>query len=153
VDALERLVAIKEIEDLITRYALAFDEQDWSTFATLWTEDAAFVVEGSVAFEGRERMLDFLTTCLPEGYVSKHLNARSLIELGPDGTTAEAKTDVVWIAANFENTIVARYNDTLVKEDGRWLFKRRSETPVKYVAGPPPMSGQAVSASEATMRA
>jgi uncharacterized protein (TIGR02246 family) len=152
VDALERLVAIREIEDLITRYCFAFDEQDWETFASLWTEDAAFVVEGSVAFEGREAMLDFLTTCLPEGYISKHMCSRSLVELDPGGTTATAKTDVVWIAANFENTIVGRYHDSLAKQGGRWLFRRRHEVPVAFVEGPPPMSDRAVSASQPTMR-
>jgi hypothetical protein len=116
-DALERLLAIKEIEDVITRYCFTFDDQDWDAFAKLWTEDAAFVAAG-VAFEGRETMLDFLTTCLPDDYTSKHMCSRSLIELDPDGTTARAKTDVVWIAANFENTIVARYDDTLVLQDG-----------------------------------
>jgi uncharacterized protein (TIGR02246 family) len=152
VDAIETLVATKEIEDLITRYCLAFDDQDWDAFRALWTDDAAFVV-GDLAFEGRDTMLDFLTTCLPEGYVSKHMCSRSLIEIEPDGATAHSLTDVVWIAANFENTIVGRYVDTIVKQDGRWLFKRREETPVPYRDGPPPMSDTAVTVSSPTMRA
>ena len=151
-DAIERLVATREIEDLITRYCHTFDEQNWDEFATLWTEDASFAVE-DMAFEGKQTMLDFLTSCLPEGYVSKHFCARSLIEFEPDGLTAHAETDVVWIAANFENTIVGRYVDTIVKQDGRWLFKRRSETPVQYVPGPPPMSDTANAVSGSTMRA
>jgi uncharacterized protein (TIGR02246 family) len=150
-DAVERLVATKEIEDLITRYCLTFDEQRWDEFATLWTEDAAFVV-GEMSFEGRQPLLDFLTTCLPEGYVSKHMCSRSLIEIEPDGTTAHAQTDVVWIAANFENTIVGRYVDTIVREDGRWLFRRREETPVPFQPGEPPMSDTAVTVSSPTMR-
>jgi hypothetical protein len=80
------------------------------------------------------------------------MNAPSLIEIGPDGTTATAKTDVVWISQNFENTIVARYNDTLVKQDGRWLFLRREETTVTYKPGPPPMSETAMAVSSSTMR-
>jgi uncharacterized protein (TIGR02246 family) len=151
-DAIERLVATREIEDLITRYCFTFDEQDWDGFSALWTEDAAFVV-GEMAFEGRVAMLDFLTTCLPVGYVSKHMCSRSLIEIDAEGTTAHASTDVVWIAANFENTIVGRYVDTIVKQDGQWLFKRREETPVPYRAGPPPMSETAVAVSSPTMRA
>jgi uncharacterized protein (TIGR02246 family) len=150
-EAIERLLAVQEIEDLITRYCFAFDDQDWEAFATLWTEDAAFVAAG-VAFEGRDRMLEFLMTCLPEGYTSKHMCSRSLVELDPDGETAHARTDVVWIAANFENTIVGRYEDTLVKRDGRWLFRRREETPVEFVPGPAPMSDTAMSVSSPTMR-
>ena len=98
-------------------------------------------------------MLEFLKGCLPVGYVSKHLCGRSLVEIDDDGTTAHALTDVVWIAANFENTIVGRYVDTIVKQDGRWLFRRREETPVPYQPGPPPMSDTAVAVSSPTMRA
>ncbi|MFN8225015.1 MAG: nuclear transport factor 2 family protein [Gaiellales bacterium] len=150
-DALERLVAVREIEDLITRYCQSYDDQDWETFGGLWTEDAAFVV-GEMAFEGRGPMLEFLTTCLPEGYASKHMISRPLVELESD-TSARARTDVVWIAANFENTIVARYVDTIVKQDGRWLFQRRVEEPMPYRDELPPMSDTAKAVSSPTMRA
>ena len=150
-DALERLVAIQEIRDLIARYAIHYDDKDWAAFATLWTEDAAFVANG-VAFEGRGPMLDFLTTCLPDDYAGKHMNSPPLIELAPDGESATAWTDVVWIPQNFENAIVARYHDTLVRRDGRWLFARREETPLQYKPGPPPMSAASVGVSGATMR-
>ena len=149
-DAVEQLLAAREIEDLISRYCIAFDDQDWETFADLWAEDAAFVV-GDTAFEGRETMLEFLTTCLPEGYASKHMISRPLVELESD-TRARARTDVVWIAANFENTIVARYVDTFVKLDGRWLFQRREEEPMPFRDEPPPMSDTAVAVSSPTMR-
>jgi hypothetical protein len=150
-DALERLVAAREIEDLISLYCIAFDDQDWETFGGLWTEDAAFVV-GEMAFEGRAPMLEFLTTCLPRGYASKHMISRPLVEL-ESATRARARPDVVWIAANFENTIVARYVDTIVKQDGRWLFQRREEEVVPYRNEPPPMSDTAMAVSSSTMRA
>lgn len=149
-DALEKLIAAREIEDLISLYCISFDDQDWETFGSLWTETAAFVV-GDMAFEGRDTMLAFLTTCLPAGYASKHMISRPLVEFESD-TRARARTDVVWIAANFENTIVARYCDTIVKQDGRWLIDRREEEVVPFRDEPPPMSDTALSASSATMR-
>jgi uncharacterized protein (TIGR02246 family) len=149
----ERLVAVEEIRALIATYAISFDDKDWDRFATLWTEDAAFAVVGQQAFEGREAMLEFLMTCLPSDYGGKHMNSPSLIEVADDGESATAWTDVVWIPQNFENAIVARYRDTLVRRDGRWLFARREETPLQYVPGPPPMSDTAVGVSGATMRA
>lgn len=151
-DALERLVAIQEIEELITRTCMLSDDRDWPELATLWTEDAEFGFEGGTPLRGKDAVVEFVTTGLPDDYVGKHLCSRSLVELGPDGTTAEVKTDVVWIAANFDNTIVSRYNDSLVKQDGRWLFRRRHETPVTYVPGPPPMSPELDSACGPTMR-
>jgi uncharacterized protein (TIGR02246 family) len=151
VNDLERLVALEEIRRLIATYAIAYDDKDWDAFSELWADDAAFAVEGQ-AWEGKQALLEFLTTCLPDDYDGKHMNSPPLIEIAPDGESATARTDVVWITQSFENQIVGRYNDQLVRVDGRWLFKRREETPVEFRPGPPPMSDAAVGASAATMR-
>ena len=150
-DPIERLVAKSEISDLIVTYCIAFDDQDWGKFSELWTEDAAFVVDEQ-AFEGKQAVLAFLTTCLPAGYTSKHMISQSLIEIDDNGASAVSQTDVVWIAANFENAIVGRYKDLIVKQDGRWKFRLRHEVPVPYREGPTPMSDAAVSVSNKTMR-
>lgn len=147
---LEQLAARAEIADLIVRYCINFDDQNWEEFADLWTDDAAFLVEEH-AFRGKRAVLDFLTNCLPAGYVSKHMLSQPLIELSDDGLSARARTDVVWIAANFENAIVGRYHDDLVRLNGRWQFRRRQETPVPYRPGPTPMSAAAVNVSGRTM--
>jgi len=59
--------------------------------------------------------------------------------------------DVVWIPQNFQNTILARYHDDVVKQGDRWLFRRREEFPVEHRPGPPPMSDTAMLVSSATM--
>jgi hypothetical protein len=148
---LERLTAVNEIIDLIGRYCMLFDDEDWAGLNELWTDDAAFVVEDA-AFEGRSVLMDFLSNCLPAGYRTKHMISRPVVELGADGTTATARTDVVWSAANFDNTILGRYADELVRDDRGWRFARRVERPVQYVPGPPPMSDSANDVSGATMR-
>lgn len=150
-DPIERLVAKSEISDLIVTYCIAFDDQDWDRFSELWTRDASFVVDDQ-AFEGKQAVLDFLTTCLPAGYTSKHMISQSLIDIDDNGTSASSQTDVVWIAANFENAIVGRYKDVIVKQDGKWKFRQRHEVPVPYREGPTPMSDAAVSVSNKTMR-
>jgi uncharacterized protein (TIGR02246 family) len=149
-DALERLVAIQEIRDQIARYAIFFDDKNWDEFATLWTDDAAFVGPG-MAFEGKPAVLEFLGNCLPGDYTGKHMNSPALIELlGPD--RARARTDVVWITMDFENRIVARYDDSFRRVEGRWLIERRTEVVVPFRAGEPPMSDAALAVSSATMR-
>lgn len=150
-NAVERLLAIEEIRDLVARYNIVYDDHDWGGLAELWMEDAAFVVNG-VAFEGRATLLEFLTGCLPDGYFGKHLCSPSRIALGDDGATATAQTDVAWIAQNFETSIVGRYDDTFAKVDGRWLFARREESTVPFKPGFPPYSEAATSVSGATMR-
>ncbi len=149
-DALERLIAIQEIRDQIARYAIFFDDKNWEGFAELWADDAAFVGPG-MSFEGKPAVLDFLTTCLPADYNGKHMNAPPLVEmLAPD--RARARTDVVWITMDFENRIVARYDDIFRLVDGRWLFERRSEVVVPFREGEPPMSDTAMDLSSPTMR-
>lgn len=150
-DPLGRLLAVHEISDLIGRYCMLFDDENWAALEQLWTDDAAFVVDDTV-FEGRAGVMRFLSTCLPAGYRSKHMISRPLVEVASDGATATVRTDVVWIAANFENTIVGRYEDDVVCDDGTWRFRRRVERPVPYRPGPPPMSTVAVGVSSPTMR-
>ena len=47
VTPLDRLLALRAITDLLGRYCIAFDDQDWDTLATLWAEDCAFLVDGT----------------------------------------------------------------------------------------------------------
>jgi uncharacterized protein (TIGR02246 family) len=150
VDALEKLVAVQAIRDLVVSYAMAFDDHDWERLSSLWTEDAAFIV-GAQSFNGRAALMAFLSSCLPDDYQGKHLNPQTLVQLADDGQSAVADTDVVWIPQNFQNTILARYHDDVVKRGDRWLFRRREEFPVQHRPGPPPMSGTAMSVSAATM--
>lgn len=150
-DPIDKLVARAEISDLIVTYCITFDDQNWDEFGKLWADDASFIVEDHV-FKGKKSVLEFLTNCLPAGYTSKHMISQSLIELDEEGLTARARTDVVWIAANFQNAIVGRYEDEIVRLDGKWKFQQRRETPVPYRDGPTPMSDTAISVSGDTMR-
>jgi uncharacterized protein (TIGR02246 family) len=149
--ALEHLLAREAIRDLLARYPMAFDDRDWDAWEALWTDDLVFVVDGA-PIEGLPAVKEFMMACLPQDYISKHLCGPSVIEVSPDGMHASAKTDVVWIAANYENQIVARYVDTLIKTPAGWRISRREEYPVPFRAGPPPMSPESIELSGATMR-
>src|SRR5689334_21148913 len=152
-DALAALVAKQEISEVISRYALLFDDKNWDEFATLWVEDAVWAMKDGISFEGRDALVEFASTCLPDDYARKHMISPPLVELADDGLTAKAQTDVVWISQDFENRILARYVDDFVCEDGSWLFQRRTEVPIPWIEGPPPMSDTATQLSQSTMRA
>jgi uncharacterized protein (TIGR02246 family) len=150
-DDLERLVALQDIRDLVVTYAMAFDDHDWDRLGTVFTEDASWVGPGH-EFAGKPAILEFMRTCLPDDYESKHMNPQTFVRFADDGQSAVADSDVVWIAQNFENQIVARYHDDVVKQHGRWLIKRREEQPLTFRAGPPPMSDTAMSVSAGTLK-
>jgi uncharacterized protein (TIGR02246 family) len=150
-DALEELLAKEAIRDLLARYPMAFDDRDWEAWEQLWTEDVVWVVDGA-SIEGLAAVREFMVGCLPADYIAKHLCGPSVIDVDAGGETARARTDVVWIAANYDNQIVARYVDTLVRRDGRWRISRREEVVVPFRPGPPPMSEASLQLSAATMR-
>ena len=52
-EPIDRLLAVMEISQLLGRYCVMFDDQDWDALEGIWTEDAAFLVDG-VGFEGRD---------------------------------------------------------------------------------------------------
>jgi uncharacterized protein (TIGR02246 family) len=150
VDAVEKLVAVQAVRDLVVTYAMAFDDHDWARLGSLWTEDAAFVV-GDQAFEGREAVMSFLSTCVPDDYEGKHLNTQTLVQLAEDGQSAIADTDVVWIPQNFQNTILARYHDDVVKLPTAGCSVAARSSRWQYRPGPPPMSEAAMTVSSTTM--
>jgi uncharacterized protein (TIGR02246 family) len=150
-DPLQELIDRERIRDLLARYPMAFDDRDWAAWDKLWTDDLVWVVDGE-EIVGLPAVREFMVDCLPHDYGSKHICGSPVIELGEDGRSATARTDVVWIAQNYENTIVARYVDTLVKQGDRWQISRREEVVLRYRPGPPPMSEASQALSGATMR-
>jgi hypothetical protein len=150
VDVVARMVARTEIAELLGRYCIAFDDQDWETLDSLWADDCSFLVDG-VGPSGHAAVIEFLRGCLPAGYRSRHMISPPVIDLAPDLLSARVRTDVVWLSQAFAVEIVARYDDHVVFEGGRWLLSHRNELPIKFRPGKPPMSDQALSLSSETM--
>jgi uncharacterized protein (TIGR02246 family) len=151
-ELLGELVDRERIRDLIARYPQAFDDRDWAAWEAIWTEDVVWVVDGAEIL-GLPAVREFMVNCLPDDYASKHMCGIPVIELAADRQTAHARTDVVWIAQNYEHTIVARYVDDLVKVDGRWKIARRNEVVVPFKPGPPPMSEESKALSHRSLPA
>ena len=150
-DALERLVAIQEIRDQIVRYAIFFDDKNWEGFAELWAEDAAFVGPG-MSFEGKQAVLDFLTTCLPADYNGKHMNAPPLVEMidaGPRRARAPTSSGSRWTSrtASSRATTTSSGSSTAAG-----CSSGAREVVVPFREGEPPMSDTAMAVSSATMR-
>lgn len=145
------LQARLDITDLLSRYCVAFDDQDWDVLSELWTDDASFLVDGEGP-TGHAAVMQFLRTCLPEGYRGKHMISPPVIDLADDLGSARVRTDVIWLTQAFEVVIAARYDDQVVFDSGRWRLRHRNERPVPFADGPPLMSDQATSLSRATMR-
>ena len=130
-EAAERLA----IRELVDAYAFCADTRDAEGQKALFTDDTRFVVymggEGSDATDdlrGRESLTPVFEN-LNTYDVTMHFNGQSTVILDADraGGDTYCIAHHVFTADGERKIMVAylRYLDTIVKQDGRWLFAER----------------------------
>ena len=150
-DSLEdRLRAVEDqlaIEQLLMRYAAALNTDDADTYVSLFTPDATFELKRQVdeppflgPFEGREALRKQWFPDAPASTSGadvfgpmRHVTTNYEIDVA--GDTATVRAFFIEVVSNGANmppgsnppTIHAmgRYEDELVKVDGRWYFSKR----------------------------
>lgn len=127
-----RLEDEREIRELLVRYAQRLDARDLAGYAALFAEQGSWSggmgeAQGPAAIEA---MLEKGFGATPAGYVNTdnfHLMSNFVIEV--DGDEATAQSRLTYFMRNAENrpapALAGRYEDRLVREGGRWLFKAR----------------------------
>ena len=147
-----RLRALEDhvrIEQLLMRYAAALNTRDADTYVSLFTPDAEFELRRAIdeppflgPFKGREALRK---QWFPDGAGAVDASGRrpfgpmrhvtTNYEIDVRGETATVRAFFIEVVSNGPNippgskppTIHAmgRYEDELVKQDGRWLFSKR----------------------------
>jgi len=131
----ERLQALedeREIRDLLIHYAQRLDGRDHKGYAALFARDGRW--SGKLGdYTGPEAIEAMLVQAFgptPEGFRNInnfHLMTNMVIQV--DGDRATAHSRITYFERSPESRPVAmlagRYEDELVREDGRWLFKHR----------------------------
>ena len=107
-----------EIRELLAAYALSLDGGDIDQCVRLFTADAEFLVYGRT-FAGHGGIGKMFRDA-PRGL---HLTGVSRIELRGDAATALSQ--VLFVRTDSLQLRPALYDDELVREDGRWRFRRR----------------------------
>lgn len=129
-----------QIQELISRYSYAASMRDHEALATMFTPEATWETFGNPAFkfkceppnffEGLKRVLEMST-------VLTQMNSPAIIDV--DGETATAASLINETgqidAAKRRFSMFGRYNDTLKKVDGRWLFTSRKFTIMQVHSG------------------
>jgi uncharacterized protein (TIGR02246 family) len=135
--ALQRLLDRAEIEELVARYVTALDTLDADAYEGVFAEDGEYDVTGTV-HKGRAAIRKIVTDLQASrarnqaaGVVSPqlyHVMANSSIEiLDAANARHQSYAQTVRLADNGQFVVgfMGRYEDVLVKIDGRWLIQSR----------------------------
>jgi len=124
---LRRLEDRSELQDLIVRYFLAADDNDYEALAATFAPDAVFSAGGFMGGRSRAEVVEFIRADRTNNMgVTIHTPNFTLL----DFRDADAATGV--IGAHLElarggRTLygAVRYHDEYARLDGRWYIKRR----------------------------
>jgi hypothetical protein len=136
-EALQSLLDRAEIEELVARYVHALDTRDAEAYASVFTEDAVYEVTGTV-YRGRDAIRKIVTdltqareTSLANGVQPAalyHVMSNSSIEILSETEARHVSYAQTVRAAEGGQFIVGfmgRYEDEIVKRDGRWQIANR----------------------------
>jgi len=127
---LRRLEDLEEIRALLMEYRRALDEKDFRAYAALFARDGVFSA-GTMKATGPDEIYalveGMLGTLLTERSGDDfHLVANIAIEL--DGDRATSSSTWAYVLREGDTPVLTklgRYEDELVREDGRWRFQHR----------------------------
>jgi uncharacterized protein (TIGR02246 family) len=139
---LQNYVDRQAIETTLVRYSTGLDTFDEDIYASAFTEDAEFSMEGKV-FKGRDEIRKIITDMKASRTTRAsdadktndpppsmhHVMTNAVIDIVSADT---ARHHCYWMTVNggpamysFRVAAQGRYEDELVKRDGKWLIHRR----------------------------
>ena len=126
---LQRLEDIEEIRTLLLDYGRFLDARDLPAYSRLFARDGEWV-GGFGSAQGPAGILAFMEKNLgtgPNRGNTYHILSNFVIDVKGDTATAWSRWTFITPAADGKPVIsqAGRYDDTLVRENGRWRFKRR----------------------------
>ena len=137
---LKRLEDIEEIRRVIMDYGRLLDAKDFKGYANLFAENGGEWDGGFGRLKGRAEIEATMVKNMggSTGPARSNYHLMSSIEIDVDGDKGKAWSRWTFIMNNEENrpalVVAGQYNDTFVREKGRWKFQRRIVT----AEGPPP---------------
>lgn len=127
-----------EIERLLLDYGRHLDARDFAGYSALFAKDGEWVGGfGTVA--GPPNIKAFMEKAMPGENKAKNYHLLSNFVVTVTGDTATAWSRWAFVTPGQQGAVISqagRYDDTLVREGGRWRFKRRVAS--NDTGGPPP---------------
>lgn len=121
--SVDRLLAIEEIRQLVSRYAAALDGRDMAAMAALFVPDVRTADGG----QGREALARWLDTMMRPYRITFHLVGNHVI----DFVDADRATGIVYCRPEHQVgdewiVMPMQYWDRYERRDGHWYFRSRS---------------------------
>jgi uncharacterized protein (TIGR02246 family) len=138
---IQRIEDTQEIERLLLNYGRHLDARDFKAYSLLFAKDGVWS-GGMGTVQGPAAIQAFMEKAIPGPNAMHNYHVLSNFVIDVNGDTATAWSRWQFMVPGPNNTAVAaqsgRYDDTLVREDGRWKFKRRVASNDIPSSGPPP---------------
>ena len=139
---LQRIEDRAEIELLLLNYGRHLDARDFKAYSQLFARDGVW--EGGFGtVQGQAAIQAFMEKAMPGANTARnfHLLSNFVIEVQGDTATAWSRWQFVGPGPDGRPVLAqaGRYDDALVREDGRWKFKRRvagNDLPLPRPAAP-----------------
>lgn len=129
---LQRMEDIEAIRDLLVAYGRNFDKRDFAAYSSLFAKDGEWVggAQGVQSYKGPDAIRGMVEkgyqpTVFPGSY---HIMSSFDIDLtGPDTAAGWSRWTFVVNGVHNEPVVFrgGYYEDTFVREDGVWKFKKR----------------------------
>ena len=127
------------LRNLMARYIDAVNRYDEPAWAATWAENSVWNLLGNPV-EGRDNILALWRQMMQTFEFAIMMPSSSLFEI--DGDTARGHWYLHEYTRDLEGTattVLSRYLDTYVKQDGEWLYQSREYNFIYN--GPPDLSG------------
>ena len=122
---IEDLLALKKLVDTFSNLA---DAKDTKAQIDLFTDDAEVIskVDGKTfASKGKKYIEKSFADYLKLFDIVYHLNGQQTVEINGDNAIGISYCLVTLIGNGKKNQSGVRYHDTYMKQNGKWLIKRR----------------------------
>lgn len=141
--AVQRLEDRAAIERLLLEYGRTLDARDFKAYSQLFAKDGMWQ-GGMGTVQGPAAIQAFMEKAIPGPNAAHNFHILSNFVIDVDNVNAAtAWSRWMFMVPGPNNTAVVsqsgRYDDTLVREDGKWKFKRRVASNDIPSAGPPPV--------------
>jgi ketosteroid isomerase-like protein len=119
-----------EIRGLAEKFSDAANRKDGDAFQALWTKDAVWKIGAPInmEFKGQENMGTSVTHMLGLWDFFVQLSGPGVVTINGDKATARFYVNEIARKADDKsgNYNLSMYDDELIKENGKWVFLKRS---------------------------